>query len=111
MKSFKFGLFAEYVAMFLYVIQFYKILRHRMRNYGGEIDLIAVRGNKLVFIEVKARSSDLDDVLVSVSQQQRIRKAAEIFLIHNRKYQNYEIRFDLVVIRSYKFPVVIRKAW
>lgn len=111
MKSFKFGLFAEYVAIFLYVIRFYKILRHRMRNYGGEIDLIAVRGNKLVFIEVKARSSDLDDVLVSVSQQQRIKKAAEIFLVHNRKYQNYEIRFDLVVVKTYKFPTIITNVW
>jgi len=37
----------------------YKILMRNFRIRGGEIDIIAVDGNTLVFVEVKTRSSDL----------------------------------------------------
>jgi len=36
----------------------YKILMRNFRIRGGEIDIIAIDGETLVFIEVKARSSD-----------------------------------------------------
>lgn len=36
----------------------YKILARNFRTRGGEIDIVAVDGDTLVFIEVKTRSSD-----------------------------------------------------
>lgn len=111
MKKFNFGLLAEYIVIFIYKIKFYQILAHRLRGYTGEIDIIALRGRTLVFIEVKARSSDIDDRLVSINQQARIRRAAEVFLSRNLKYQNYLVRFDLVIIKPYKLPVIIKNAW
>jgi putative endonuclease len=111
MNKLNFGLIAEYFTIFIYKIKFYQILHHRMRNYFGEVDLIALRGRQLVFIEVKARSSYLDDRILSVKQQQRIKRSSELFLSRNLKYQNYQVRFDLVIIRPYKLPVIIENAW
>lgn len=111
MIKLNFGLFAEYVAYFIYKIKFYQILHHRKRNYAGEIDLIALRGRNLVFIEVKARKSNIDDRLVSYNQRSRIKKAAEVFISRNQKYQNHNIRFDLVIIKPYKWPQIIKNAW
>lgn len=36
----------------------YKIIERNFRSRGGEIDIIAQEGDSLVFIEVKARSTD-----------------------------------------------------
>ena len=77
----------------------------------GEIDLICIRGKTLVFVEVKARSSNIDDILCTPNQQKRIRNAAVIFLQKNSVYQNYDIRFDLVLIRPYRLPYIIENAW
>lgn len=111
LNSFKFGVFAEYLVMLLYMLQLFSILHRRMRNIAGEIDIVCQRGGLIVFVEVKARSNDLDDVLCTPWQQQRIRKAAEVFLQRNPKYSTCDVRFDLVVIRPYKLPQIIKNAW
>lgn len=90
---------------------FYQILHHRKRYYTGEIDIIALRNKQIVFIEVKARSNHLDDGLFSPKQQDRIKKSAALFISRNSQYQNYQIRFDLVIIRPYKIPMIIKNAW
>lgn len=83
-----------------------------MRNFGGEVvDIVVKRKSTIVFIEVKARSSELDDRFVSLNQQKRITRAAEIFLKNNPKYQQFNVRFDLVVIKPYKLPLIIKNAW
>lgn len=111
MKTFNFGLIAEYFITFIYILKFYQILHHRIRNYGGEVDIVAIRGKTLVFIEVKARKSDYDDVLLSQYQQRRIKKAAEIFISKNSKYKSHDIRFDFVVVKPYMLPLIIKNAW
>lgn len=82
-----------------------------MRNFISEIDIICQRGKTLVFIEVKARKNDVDDVICSKFQQQKIIRAAEIFLQQNPKYKNFDLRFDLVIVKPYKFPTIIKNAW
>ena len=111
MKKSNFGLLAEYITLVVYAIKFYRILHHRMRNYAGEIDLIVKRSNSIVFIEVKARSSNIDNQFLSNKQSIRIKKAAEVFINFNPKYQNFNIRFDLIIIRPYKLPLIIKNAW
>ena len=111
MNAYRFGIIAEYLVAFLYLIRFYRILGHRIKNYMGEVDLVAVRGSTIVFIEVKARMAEYDDVLCKMSQQKRIRNAATIFLQKNSKYNGYDIRFDLCVVRPYRFPQIIENVW
>ena len=111
MNSFRLGIIAEYVVLLLYKIHFYTILHHRMKTYVGEIDLIAARNKQLVFIEVKARKSGICEDLVSHTQQTRIRRAAELFLSKHLEYSNYNIRFDLVIVKPYRWPTIIKNAW
>jgi putative endonuclease len=111
MTPYVFGLFAEYLTILIYKIKFYNILHHRQKKFVGEIDIIACRGKQLVFIEVKARRSAITENIVSKNQQQRIRRAAELFLSHNSKYNGYDVRFDLVFIEAYKWPLIIKNAW
>ncbi len=107
-----FGHFGEYLTIILYKMMFYKIIAYRMRNYCGEIDLICKRFNQLVFIEVKSRSSNFNiDNPCSPRQIQRIKRSAKLFLSQNNMFFGCNIRFDLVIIRAYRFPKIIKNAW
>ncbi|MGX6960834.1 MAG: YraN family protein [Rickettsia endosymbiont of Pentastiridius leporinus] len=106
-----FGIIAEYICMIIYKLKFYQILHHRKRYYVGEIDIIALRNKEIVFIEVKARSSKIDDRFLSLNKQKRIKQAALMFLSSNPKYKNYNIRFDLVIVSTNKLPIIIKNAW
>lgn len=111
MKNWNLGLFAEYLVLILYKIRFYTIIHHRMKTYVGEVDLVVSRGKQLVFIEVKARKNGICQNIVSPKQQERIRQAAKFFVSKNSEYINYDIRFDLVVVTPYRFPLIIKNAW
>ncbi|RYE06183.1 MAG: YraN family protein [Rickettsiaceae bacterium] len=105
------GLIAEYIVLILYKLKLYKIINHRMRNWAGEIDLITQRGKQLVFVEVKARTSNFDTKFISHQQQRRIKNAAQVFLLSNVKYNNFDVRFDLVIVRPFQLPEIIENAW
>ncbi len=82
MNSFKLGIFAEYIVLFLYKICFYQILHRRYKTYVGEIDLIAKRGKSLIFIEVKATKQDLQDRIITKDQINRIRSSNSKYDLH-----------------------------
>ena len=69
---------------------------------AGEVDLIVKNQTSLVFVEVKKRKS-LEQAAYAIKpkQQLRIRKGAEAFLAKHPEYENFDIRFDAVLI---KFP-------
>lgn len=79
----------------------YEILRRNWRTRGGEIDIIAVKGDVLVFVEVKTLphgdADTLSHVLGSIKRQ-RIIETAKYFLYNNRQYNDKYIRFDVVVV-------------
>lgn len=78
----------------------YRIIAQNLRLKSGEIDLVALKGDLVVFVEVKARSSDEFGTPVEgllPRQQQRIRKAAEIFLA-KRGWSERDRRFDLIAV-------------
>lgn len=99
--SYYFGLFAENIASLYLSFKFYKIIAKRFKTPFGEVDIIAKKGNQLVFIEVKARKDTGLMDFISKHQQQRITKAAQYFLLKEKKYQSYSIRFDAVMINKY----------
>jgi len=75
----------------------------------GEIDIIAKDKNTLVFIEVKARSSNLfGNPLESVNEKKfnKIQKLAEIYLIKNPNITFKDIRFDLIGILLREKPEI-----
>lgn len=111
MLRYNLGVIAEYIIALLYILKFYKILHMRYKTHVGEIDLIAVRNNQIVFIEVKARKLGIYEDIVSITQRQRISRTAELFIARNLKYANYDLRFDLAVVTPYRFPLIIQNAW
>lgn len=67
----------------------------------GEIDLIMLDGEQLVFIEVKARSkSSFTSAVEAVtrSKQQKIIRTAQFFLGSHQQYQKHHCRFDVIAI-------------
>ena len=73
----------------------YRILKRNYRAAHGEVDIIALRGMHLSFVEVKTRRN-LDfgyaSDAVNFKKQQRIKSAAKVFLMTYREYD--DISFD-----------------
>ncbi|KAF0093706.1 MAG: hypothetical protein FD128_2668, partial [Hyphomonadaceae bacterium] len=68
----KYGRFGEFAAAILLTLSGYQVLEWRKKTFMGELDLVARRGNFLVFIEVKVRKTlDEAQFAISVSQQKR----------------------------------------
>lgn len=83
----------------------YRILGMRVRTAAGEIDLIALRGNRLAFVEVKRRASRLEaEASVSLNQRRRIRSAAQLWLARNPQMSDCELHFDLFFLVRRRFP-------
>lgn len=101
------GLRSEWLAAAALTLNGYRILAKRWRCTSGEIDLIAVRGKRLVFVEVKRRLG-LDDeeahAAVGPGQRTRIMHAADVWLARNPRYRAYDIGFDLVLVAPWRWP-------
>lgn len=79
----------------------YQIIDVNYRCKLGEIDIIALKDNKICFVEVKTRNSlTFGKPFESVNyfKQNRIKKIAQHFLIFNNQYQNLSTRFDVISI-------------
>jgi putative endonuclease len=79
-----------------------KIIERNFRSRIGEIDIIALDKNTLVFIEVKSRAvlnAGFPEESVTEYKQDKIRKVALYYLIsqgYNPHHTNY--RFDVISI-------------
>jgi putative endonuclease len=78
----------------------YRIVARNFRAAGAEIDIVAMDGETLVFVEVKTRQSfaaGAPEEAVDLRKQTRMRRAAEAFA---RRYRadDYDMRFDIVAI-------------
>ena len=80
-----------------------KILHHRWRWQRGEIDIIALEADTLLFIEVKTRNRsnwDADGLLAITPQKQaKILTTAELFLAKYPHLADYPCRFDVAIVR------------
>lgn len=96
------GRAAERRAELHYRLRAYRILARNARAGGNEIDLVARRGNRLVFCEVKAkRGEGFGDPLemVTFEKQRRIRRAAEIWLAARPMLHGLDVTLDVVAVR------------
>ena len=78
----------------------YHVLEHNFRSRGGEIDLIALDGGTLVFVEVKLRrtlSRGTPIEAVSPLKQARVARAAAAYLAYSGRVFP-RIRFDVISI-------------
>jgi len=110
--AFRLGLSAETRAAALLLAKGYRVVAKRFRSGVGEVDLVARRGNVLVFVEVKARDR-LDDAAEAVTprQRRRIVAAAEAWLAANPHDVTRNIRFDAILIAPRHWPRHIQAAF
>lgn len=77
----------------------FKILDTNWRFEHKEIDIIALKNNEIVFVEVKARKNvnfGEPEEAVDEKKQNHLIEAAEAYLINNDL--DYEARFDVISI-------------
>jgi putative endonuclease len=100
-----FGLEAETMAAWLLRLKGYSIVARRFTVSGGEIDLIARKGDAIAFVEVKARA-DLDAALIAISatKRRRISRAARVWLSRNPWAAGLTLRGDAVYVAPRRLP-------
>ncbi len=96
------GFLGEDIAIAHLAQKGYKILKRNFKfGNKGELDIIAIDGNCIVFVEVKARTgkSAYGDPLYSITplKQKNMRRAAEGYLYINR-INDKDCRFDIITI-------------
>lgn len=91
------------------ISQGYAIIAKNWRIQGGEIDIAAVKGETIVFVEVKTLPNATPDMLQSVlglQKQKRIIKTSKRFLQIHRQYSKYFVRFDVIINDMQGLPPV-----
>lgn len=98
--SYHAGLAAEHQVAAHYQLAGRKIAAHRWRGrYGGEIDLIAREGDKIIFIEVKRAETHAWAVeRVTQRQLRRICISADEFVSGQPECANLDRRFDIALV-------------
>lgn len=96
----RFGAQAEQLSARHYKEQGYIVEAMNFRTRQGEIDVIARKGNLLVFIEVKARSQDsiaTPREFVTPAKQRKIVLAAKAYLAATHSLDSF-VRFDVAEV-------------
>jgi putative endonuclease len=90
----------------------YRILISRYKSPLGEIDFVALRGDYVAVIEVKARPTEREAAeAILPRQRQRLQRAAFAFLAHYPQFNNHNLRFDIMLVAPRRWPVHIQDAW
>ena len=100
-KSEKPGMAGEAVAAEYLEGKGMRILERNFRYRRGEVDIIALDKETLVFAEVKTWSKYGIDALeqaINIKKQRKIAETSKYFLSLNRKYIYMSIRFDVLFV-------------
>ena len=105
------GRVSEWLAAAVLLAKGYRILGRRVRTPYGEIDLIAVRGLRLAFVEVKRRATRLEgEAAITPRQAGRIARAAEFWVSRRPVYRDHEQGLDVVLVTPGRLPVHVPEA-
>lgn len=110
------GYKAENIAVLFLRLKGYKILERNFKpprgTGAGEIDIIALKHNVIIFIEVKKRTfRDYAAEAVNEHVQSRRIKGAEYFLMTHPDMADKETRFDVILMSPNRFPEHIQNAF
>jgi putative endonuclease len=99
------GRVSEAFAAAVLIAKGYRILGRRARTRAGEIDIIAVRGKRLAFVEVKRRlTREAAEAAVSARQAARIRRASDLWLARRPRYHGHVFSFDVIFLLPGRLP-------
>ena len=83
----------------------YRILARRHRTPYGEIDIIAARGRRVAFVEVKRRLTiEAGENSLTPHQAGRIGRAADFWMSRRPAFQDYEIGLDAILVVPRHWP-------
>ncbi len=108
----RFGRRAEAWCRLALRLKGYRVLAVRERTPVGEIDMVVRRGGVVAVVEVKARrqGAGLDEP-VSARQRGRLERAAAMFLGRHGELAGLAVRFDVMLVRPWRWPEHIPDAW
>ncbi len=99
------GRISEFLAAAVLLGKGYRILVRRCRTPYGEIDIVAVRGRTLAFVEVKRRATRLaGEAALSSRQAGRIARAAEFWVSRNPRFRDREPSIDAILVSPGRWP-------
>ncbi len=101
------GRSSETIAALALIARGHRILARRWSCHAGEVDIVAVRGRRLSFVEVKRRRDTTDEEAhqaLGPRQRSRVREAAAVWLQRNPCYRDRDITFDLVLVAPWRWP-------
>ena len=78
----------------------YEVIKQNFRCKLGEIDLIAIKNNTIIFVEVKTRSSTkfgTAEQAVDSKKKRHILRTSQVFLTKN-ELNNCNLRFDVISV-------------
>ncbi|MEG1782132.1 MAG: YraN family protein [Oscillospiraceae bacterium] len=103
------GALGENLVAERYALQGYELLTMNYHSRFGEIDIIAQKGETIVFIEVKTRKNDHFSSAASAvtyAKQQKIKTTA-LFYLQSHSIENGIVRFDVAEVYSADINPVI----
>jgi putative endonuclease len=86
-----------------YRLRGYRVLATNVWLAGNELDVVARRGRRLVFCEVKSKTGERfgdPAEMVDPEKVRRLHRAAESWLARHPECAACEVRFDLVAVRG-----------
>jgi putative endonuclease len=112
LRAYRHGVFAETAAALLLRLKGHRIVARRYKTPVGEIDLVALRGRRLAFVEVKQRRS-LDEAgwALPTRARRRIVRAAQYWLSSHPDFAGHDIAFDVVLAAPWAWPRYIANAF
>jgi putative endonuclease len=95
----------ELLAMLFLMAKGYRVVARNFRCKSGEIDIVARRGDLIVFVEVKARDDPSAGVdAVGFRAQRRISGAANIWIGRQSDAARLSWRFDIIAVPRLGLP-------
>jgi len=111
-KALKKGRTGEWLAAMALRLKGYRIVARNFRVKPGEVDIIARKGDLIVFVEVKARASANEALdAVGFEAQRRIANAGELWIGRQRDADRLSWRFDIVAVLPGRWPVHFEDAF
>ncbi|TKB30629.1 MAG: YraN family protein, partial [Mesorhizobium sp.] len=111
-KAYRRGHRGEWLAALALMLKGYRILARRHRTKLGEIDLIARRGDLVLFVEVKARRTLMEAMeAIAHASERRFEGAADLWLSRQPDYGRLSVRFDMVAVMPWRWPVHVENAF
>jgi putative endonuclease len=110
--AYRHGLLAESAAALLLRLKGHRILARRYKTPVGEIDLVALKGKRLAFVEVKQRKRFEDaGWALPTRARRRIVRAAQYWLSRHPEFTGHDIAFDVVLSAPWRWPHYIASAF